>query len=83
MKNGLNSNDNITPRSQMVNVFFCIIHKSCKRALLSQLIEFKHTILLHELYNEHQPVTDWIELKTNQILTSRQTHFKITKNKHI
>ena len=40
----------------------------------------KHAILLHKLYNEHQPETDWIELNTNQILTSRQTHLKVTKS---
>ena len=59
---------------------FINIHKSCKRALPRQMIEYKHAILLHKLYNEQQPVTDWIELNTNQILTSRQTLFKITKS---
>ena len=59
---------------------FINIHKSCKRALPHQIIEYKHAILLHKLYNEHQPVTDWVELNTNQILISRQTHFKITRS---
>ena len=56
------------------------IHKSCKRALPKQIIEYKHAILLHKLYNEKQPVTDWIKLNTNQILTSRQTYFKIARS---
>ena len=58
---------------------FVDVHKHCKRALPEQMIEYKHAILLHKLYNEHQPVTDWIELNTYQILTSRQTHFKISR----
>ena len=56
------------------------IHKSCKRALPSQLIEIKHAIMLHKLYNEQLPVADWIDLNFDQILTSRQMHFKITKS---
>ena len=55
------------------------IHMSCKRALLTQTIGFKHAILQHKLYKEKLPVTDSIELNFNQILTSCQTHFKITK----
>ena len=58
---------------------FVDVHKHCKRALPEQMIEYKHAILLHKLYNEHQPVTDWIELNTYQISTSRQTHFKISR----
>ena len=58
---------------------FVNIHESCKRALPSKLIEFKHAVLLHKLYNEHLAVTDWIELNMNQILTFRQTHFKTSK----
>ena len=54
------------------------IHKSCKRALPSQLIEFKHAIMLHKLYNEQLPVADWVDLNFDQILSSRQTHFKTT-----
>ena len=54
---------------------FVDVHKQCKRALPQQMIEYKHAILLHKLYNEHQPVTDWIELNIDQILTSRQTFF--------
>ena len=48
--------------------------------LPTQLIVLKHAILLHKLYNEQLPDTDWIELKINQILTSRQTHIKVSKS---
>ena len=48
------------------------------------MILYKHAILLHKLYNTHQPQTDWIELNFNQIITSRQSHFRIIKsNKYI
>ena len=52
---------------------------SCKRALTTQLTVYKLAIILHKHYNDKFPVTDWIELNFNQILTSRQTHFEITK----
>ena len=58
---------------------FVNIHQNCKRALPNQMIEYKHLILLHKLYNEKSPVTDWLELNFNQVLTSRQTHFKVIK----
>ena len=32
------------------------------------------------LYNEHLPEADFIELNVNQNLTSRQSHFKISKS---
>ena len=56
------------------------IHVSCKRSLPSQLMTFKHAILLHKLYNEKFPGVDWIELNFNQILTSWPTTFKINKS---
>ena len=54
---------------------FINTHTSYKRAPPSELIVYKHLILLHKIYNEKLPVTDWVELNFNQILTSRQTHF--------
>ena len=59
---------------------FVNLHKNCKIALPHQIILYKHAIFLHEFYNERTPNLEWIELNFNQILTSRQTVFKITKN---
>ena len=56
------------------------IHKSRNRALPSQIMQYKHAILLHKLYNEQLPEADFIELNFNQNLTSRQYHFKISKS---
>ena len=44
---------------------FTNLHKSCKRALQLQLIEYKHAILIHKFYIEQLPETDWIELNKN------------------
>ena len=58
---------------------FINVHKSCKRATPNQMIQFKHAILLHNLYSNNLPQADWLDLNFNQILTSRQTSFKIIK----
>ena len=59
---------------------FINIHKSCQRATPNQMIVYKHAILLHKLYNNNLPKADWVELNFQQILTSRQTTFKIIKS---
>ena len=41
---------------------------------------YKHAILLHKLYNGNLQKADWLDLNFNQILTSRQTTFKIIKS---
>ena len=63
---------------------FVNVHQSCKRALPNQLIKYKHSILLHKMYNSYCPEADWIDLNFDQILTTRQTKFKVIKsNKYI
>jgi hypothetical protein len=59
---------------------FINVHKSCQRATPNQMIMYKHAILLHKLYNNNLPKADWVELNFQQILTSRQTTFKIIKS---
>ena len=56
------------------------VHKSCERALPSQILEFKHAVVLHNIYNTQIPKDDWIDLNFNQILTSRQTKFQTSKS---
>ena len=58
---------------------FIEVHKSCKRATPNQIITYKHAILLHTLYNKRLPQADWLDLNFNQIITSRQTSFKVIK----
>ena len=58
---------------------FTNLHVKLKRALPNQIMQYKHAILLHKLYNERMPNADWVEMNFNQIITSRQTLFKISK----
>ena len=54
-------------------------HKNCNRATPKKMIIYQHVILAHKLYNQSGPGSDWIDLNFNQILTSRQRTFQITK----
>ena len=38
------------------------VHKECKRAQPNEILEYKHSILLHKIYNNHVPLRKWIEL---------------------
>ena len=59
------------------------IHKMNNRAMPEAFMSYKLAIKLHKLYNASNPPLDWIGLNFDQILTSRQTHFLISKsNKH-
>ena len=59
---------------------FIDVHKACKRAHPNQYIVFKHSILLHKMYNSYCPYMDWIDLNFNQTFTSRQTLFNSIKS---
>jgi hypothetical protein len=49
-----------------------------QEATPNQLIKFKHTILLFKVNNQTEKSSDWIDLNLTQILTSRQSTFKIS-----
>ena len=59
---------------------FINVHKNCNRALPNQLMNFKHSILLHKLFNNHSPSMDWVELNLNQAITSRESNFNLLKS---
>ena len=59
---------------------FINVHRACKRATPNQFIIYKHSILLHKLYNLHSPKLDWVDLNFNQTFTSRQTTFNTIKS---
>ena len=42
-------------------------------------MSYKTAIQLHKVYNQTDPSLDWINLHFDQILTSRQTEFLISK----
>ena len=69
----------LTPKAPNRTKSFINIHEECKRALPEKMILYKHSIVLHKLYNFKQPEVEWTALNLQQILTSRQTKFSITK----
>ena len=59
------------------------IHKMNNRAMPEAFMNYKIAIQLHKLYNTTNQSLDWISLNFDQILTTRQTKFLISKsNKH-
>ena len=55
------------------------IHKITKRATPNQILLYKHAILLFKLYNSIDTTQEWVNLNFQQILTSRQVNFMISK----
>ena len=53
------------------------LHSINKRAQPSQILLYKHAILLYKTYLFNIPHLEWVSLNFNQILTSRQTKFEI------
>ena len=53
---------------------------SVKKSLPSRVLELKHAILLHKIYNTQIPQMDWIELTFNQSITSLTNRTKIGNN---
>ena len=56
------------------------IHKMNNRAMPEAFMSYKLAIQLHKLYNVESPSLDQTTLNFNQILTSRQTKFLISKS---
>jgi hypothetical protein len=42
--------------------------------------KYKLSLLLHKLHNDKFPVNEWIHFNFDQILTTRQQHFEISRN---
>jgi hypothetical protein len=53
------------------------MHKITNRAIPSQMLLYKHAILLFKPYNTINSTSDWVKLNFQQTLTSRQVNFKI------
>ena len=52
----------------------------CKRALPESILKYKLALCLHKIYNKDFNSIEFAQLNFNQILTSRQTLFKTSKN---
>jgi hypothetical protein len=66
-------NDNSTVYS------YVNMHKITNRATPSQILVYKHAILLFKLYNTINSTSDWVKLNFQQTLTSRQVNFNISQ----
>ena len=56
------------------------IHSVNYRATPEKLLMYKHSLALFKFYILNAPTIEWCALHFNQILTSRQTKFKIRKS---
>ena len=56
------------------------IHEMNKRATPKDMRNYTLGIQLYKLYNSNVHSLEWLHLNQNQILTSRQTHFKIMRS---
>ena len=55
------------------------IHEINKRATPHNLMIYKHSLLLHKLYNQGQPSTEWVNLHFQHQFSMRQGMFTIAK----
>ena len=46
-------------------------------------MSYKHALAFYQLYNSKKPSLEWYALNFNQILSSRQTNFKIAKTNRL
>ena len=56
------------------------LHKLNQRATPTQIMQYKHSLLLYKLYNRKEPIQEWVNLNFQQTLSSRQTKFGITRS---
>ena len=70
------------------NLSFQALHTQLKRALPTQIMAYKHALLLHKVYNDDSNSPEWIDLFSNQTFNNRSrsanfvenNNFKIDKN---
>ena len=61
-------------------ISFANIHKMNNRAIPEAIMSYKIAVQLQKLYNANDQSLDWIGLNLNQILTTKQTFFFISKS---
>jgi hypothetical protein len=61
---------------------FETLHLLNGRACPTNLMKYKHAILLYKIYNKGEPPKDWLALNFNQVLPGRQTHFAAIKDQN-
>lgn len=56
------------------------LHKMAKRATPEMFCKYKLSLLLHKLYNDRFPTNEWLHLNFDQIMTTRQHNFEVSRN---
>jgi hypothetical protein len=56
------------------------LHVINNRATPDNFCLYKHSLLLHSLFNKQQPPIDWIQINFNQNLNNRNLNFEIYSN---
>jgi hypothetical protein len=55
------------------------IHEINNRATPNRLMIYKHAIVLHKLYNQRQPLAEWVYLNFQHQFSIRGELFQVTK----
>ena len=66
-----------------INIFLAIFPESCVDMIssyLALLVLYKHSLVLHRLYNVHEPRTEWCNLNFQHQFSTRQTNFKVARS---
>ena len=59
---------------------YITLHSINQRATPSQMMLYKHAILLFKIFNNQQPPHDWLELNFTQLTSRRQVNFECQNN---
>ena len=59
---------------------FVKLHEINNRATPEQFCIYKHSLLLHSIYNLKTPPQEWINLNFNQMFNRRENNFKVYDN---
>ena len=64
-------------------ISFKKIHEINKRAKPTEIMLYKHSLLLHKLYNEMQPNVECLNLHFQHQFSARQNRFSVSKTNKI
>ena len=59
---------------------FLRVHEINKRATPEKFCLYKHSLLLHSIYNTRKPTSEWLSLNFNQNFNERDKMFKVFNN---
>ena len=67
----------ISTRNYDRMVSFEQLHTLAARANPTQMTKYRHSLLLHKVYNDQTQSKDWLDMNQNQNFNGRLTRFKI------